>query len=112
MYPYTNQKIREFISYRKVFICLDIIFLIFTFLFHPGKRYCRAAAVKGATMANKLGFFLAGGVIGAAAALLYAPRTGAETRALVAEKANEAMGQAQTYAGQAQQRGAQVYNDL
>lgn len=26
------KKIREFISYRKVFICLDIIFLIFTFL--------------------------------------------------------------------------------
>ena len=26
------KKIREFISYRKVFICLDIIFLIFAFL--------------------------------------------------------------------------------
>lgn len=46
-------------------------------------------------MGNKLGIFLAGGVAGAAVALLCAPRTGQEARTLVAEKVNEAWGQAQ-----------------
>lgn len=38
-------------------------------------------------MANKFGMFLIGGVVGAVAALLAAPRSGAETRAMVADKA-------------------------
>ena len=46
-------------------------------------------------MSNKLGIFLAGGVAGAAVALLCAPRTGQEARTLVAEKVNAAWGQAQ-----------------
>ena len=62
-------------------------------------------------MANKLGIFLAGGAVGAAIALLYAPRTGVETRALVAEKANEAWGQAQDFGAQAAVRGQEMYAD-
>lgn len=61
-------------------------------------------------MSNRLGMFLLGGVVGAAAALLYAPRTGVETRALVADKANEAWGAAQHYGAEAQMRGQQIYN--
>ncbi len=60
-------------------------------------------------MAKKLGIFLAGGVIGAAVALLYAPRPGAETRAIVAEKANEAWSQAQELGAQAVVRGQEAY---
>ena len=46
-------------------------------------------------MANKFGMFLIGGVVGAVAALLAAPRPGVETRAMVADKANEFVGNAQ-----------------
>ena len=45
-------------------------------------------------MANKFGMFLIGGVVGAVAALLAAPRPGVETRAMVADKANEFVGNA------------------
>ena len=41
---------------------------------------------------GKMGTFLVGGLIGAAAALLVAPRTGAETRVLVNDKINEVLG--------------------
>ncbi len=37
-------------------------------------------------MANKFGVFIIGGVVGAVAALLAAPRTGVETRAMVADR--------------------------
>lgn len=60
-------------------------------------------------MANKLGIFLAGGVIGAAVALLYAPRPGVETRAMVADRANEAWGQAQNLGGRMAARGQEAY---
>lgn len=59
----------------------------------------------------RLGSFLIGGIVGAAAALLYAPRTGEETRAYVADKANEAWGNAQNYGGSATERGQQIYGD-
>lgn len=65
--------------------------------------------IRRITMANKLGIFLAGGVIGAAVALLYAPRPGVETRAMVAERANEAWGQAQDLGGQVAVRGQEAY---
>jgi len=39
--------------------------------------------------ASKLGFFLAGAGIGAVLALLFAPRSGKETRGLIAQKAEE-----------------------
>jgi gas vesicle protein len=38
---------------------------------------------------SKLGYFLVGGGIGAIVALLFAPRTGRETRDLIAQKAAE-----------------------
>ncbi len=60
-------------------------------------------------MSNKLGFFLAGGAIGAVAALLCAPRTGEETRAIVAEKANAAWGDAQSIGANAGCSAQQAY---
>ena len=46
-------------------------------------------------MANKFGVFVFGGLVGAIAALLCAPRSGEETRAMVADKANSVWGEAQ-----------------
>lgn len=46
----------------------------------------------------KLGPFIVGGVIGAVAGLLYAPRAGAQTRALVSEKVNAVWGEASDFA--------------
>lgn len=63
-------------------------------------------------MSGKIGAFIAGGAIGAVVALLYAPRTGEESRALVADKANEAWGAAQQYGTEAQVRGQQFYSDV
>ena len=59
-------------------------------------------------MGKKIGAFLVGGLVGAAAALLYAPRSGQETRVLVSEKMNAAWGQAQEFGAQAQARGQEV----
>ncbi|MBQ9069579.1 MAG: YtxH domain-containing protein [Eggerthellaceae bacterium] len=67
-------------------------------------------------MAGRIGFFIIGGIVGAAAALLYAPRTGEETRAYMADKANEAWGNAQSagtdaqsFYEEAKSRGQEVY---
>lgn len=60
-------------------------------------------------MGNKLGVFLAGGLVGAAAALLCAPRSGRETRTLVADKVNEAWGEAQNLGTQAGSNVQQAY---
>ena len=60
-------------------------------------------------MGNKLGAFLAGGLVGAAAALLLAPRTGQEARALVADKVNVAWGGAQEFGSQASANVQQAY---
>lgn len=46
----------------------------------------------------KLGPFIVGGVVGAVAGLLYAPRAGAQTRALVSEKVNAVWGEASDFA--------------
>ena len=59
-------------------------------------------------MANKFGMFLIGGVVGAVAALLAAPRPGAETRAMVADKANDILGDAQQWGGQAAVPGSRL----
>ncbi|MDR0350836.1 MAG: YtxH domain-containing protein [Coriobacteriales bacterium] len=53
---------------------------------------------------GKFGSFLLGGAIGAGIALLFAPRTGEETRALVAEKADEYWGKGQSLYGQGKTR--------
>lgn len=63
-------------------------------------------------MSNKLGIFLAGGVAGAAVALLCAPRTGQEARTLVAEKVNAAWGQAQTIGADAGTNAQHAYQNV
>ncbi|HXH84175.1 MAG TPA: YtxH domain-containing protein [Candidatus Tectomicrobia bacterium] len=51
-----------------------------------------------------LGWFLLGGVVGAAAALLLAPRTGRETRELLAVQGGDVARRAQAMATEAQSR--------
>ena len=46
---------------------------------------------------GRLGAFLLGGVVGAGVALFFAPRTGEETRALIADKADEYWGKGQVW---------------
>ena len=53
---------------------------------------------------GRFGMFVGGALVGAVASLLYAPRTGAETRAMVCDKVNTAW-------GNAQQMGYQVAED-
>lgn len=60
-------------------------------------------------MSNKLGAFVIGGLVGAAVALLYAPRTGVETRAMVSERMGSAWGGAQEFGAQAQVNAQQAY---
>jgi gas vesicle protein len=52
--------------------------------------------------AGYLGWFLLGAVIGAAAAFLTAPRTGPETRELLAARGSDVAKRAQDLAGEAQ----------
>ena len=54
--------------------------------------------------AGYLGWFFLGGIIGAAAALLLAPKTGRETRELLSEHSGEWARKAQTLATEAQGR--------
>ena len=54
--------------------------------------------------AGYLGWFFLGGVIGAAAALLLAPKAGRETRELIAERGGEVARKAQEIANEAQGR--------
>ena len=49
---------------------------------------------------GKVGSFILGGLVGATVALIFAPRSGEETRALVAEKADEYWGKGQTWYNQ------------
>ena len=60
-------------------------------------------------MANKFGVFLIGGAVGAIAALLAAPRSGRETRAMVADKANAVLDDAQGWSAQASDRAQNFY---
>ena len=72
---------------------------------------------------SKVTPFLLGGIIGAAAAILYAPRAGEQTRALVAEKANALWGEAKDFGAgtsvsasdaykAAQERGASMFQEF
>lgn len=63
-------------------------------------------------MGKKFGAFLAGGLAGAALALLYAPRSGRETRSLVTEKVGAAWGEAQDFGLQAAEGAQQVYQEV
>ena len=51
-----------------------------------------------------LGWFLLGGVLGAAAALLLAPRSGRETRDFLVERSGDVARRAQGFAGEVQGR--------
>jgi len=54
--------------------------------------------------AGYLGWFLLGGVVGAAAALLLAPKAGRETREIIAERGGDVARKAQELANEAQGR--------
>jgi gas vesicle protein len=54
--------------------------------------------------AGYLGWFFLGGILGAAAAFLIAPRTGRETRDILLERSNEVAKRAQAIANDAQGR--------
>lgn len=60
-------------------------------------------------MSNKLGAFVVGGLVGAAVALLYAPRAGVETRAMVSDRMGAAWGGAQDFGARAQVNAQQAY---
>ena len=60
----------------------------------------------------KIGPFVAGGLVGAVAALLYAPRTGAQTRALISEKVNAVWGEASDFAESAGVNPASVFQGV
>lgn len=59
-------------------------------------------------MGKKFSFLVLGGVVGAVAGLLCAPKKGEETRAEIAGKLNEAWGQAQSFGGEAGARVQEV----
>lgn len=55
--------------------------------------------------------FLIGGVVGAAAALLFAPQSGEETREMIRERGIELEGRAGEYAGTARRRAEELAVD-
>lgn len=67
--------------------------------------------LKEVVMGKGVGAFIVGGLIGAAVALLYAPRPGEETRAMVSDKLNDSWGQAQDFGVQASASVQQIYRD-
>ena len=60
--------------------------------------------------AGYLGWFFLGGVLGAAAALLITPKTGRETREILAERGNEVAKRAQAMATDAQGRAGEWFD--
>jgi gas vesicle protein len=60
--------------------------------------------------AGYLGWFFLGGMLGAAAALLMAPKTGRETREILAERSNEVAKRAQAMATDAQGRAGEWFD--
>ena len=60
--------------------------------------------------AGYLGWFFLGGMIGAVAALLVAPKTGRETREILAERGNEVAKRAQAMANDAQGRAGEWFD--
>jgi len=60
--------------------------------------------------AGYLGWFFLGGMLGAAAALLMAPKTGRETREILAERSNEVAKRAQAMASDAQGRAGEWFD--
>jgi gas vesicle protein len=60
--------------------------------------------------AGYLGWFLLGAVAGAAAALLLAPKTGRETREILAERGGDIVKRAQQRAGETQARAGDLFD--
>lgn len=60
--------------------------------------------------AGYLGWFFLGSMLGAAAALLMTPKTGRETRELLAERSNEVAKRAQAMANDAQGRAGEWFD--
>ncbi len=65
---------------------------------------------RGSDAAGYLGWFFLGTVAGAAAALLLAPRTGRETRELLAERGSELLKRAQEKAGETHVRAGDLFD--
>ena len=65
---------------------------------------------RGSDAAGYLGWFFLGSIAGAAAALLLAPKTGRETRELLAERGNELLKRAQEKAGETQGRAGDLFD--
>ncbi|PYO58078.1 MAG: hypothetical protein DMD83_05920 [Candidatus Rokuibacteriota bacterium] len=64
---------------------------------------------RGSDAAGYLGWFFLGSIAGAATALLLAPKTGRETRELLAERGNEFLKRAQEKAGETQGRAGELF---
>ena len=65
---------------------------------------------RGSDAAGYLGWFFLGALVGGAAALLLAPKTGRETRELLAEHGGEALRIAQEKAGDVQHRAGDLFD--
>ena len=65
---------------------------------------------RGSDAAGYLGWFFLGSIAGAATALLLAPKTGRETRELLAERGNEFLKRAQEKAGETQGRAGDLFD--
>lgn len=68
------------------------------------------AREQGGDAAGYLGWFFLGTIAGAAAALLLAPKTGRETRELLAERGGEILKRAQSAAGDAGVRAGDLFD--
>jgi len=68
------------------------------------------AAERGNDAAGYLGWFFLGTIAGAAAAVLLTPKSGRETRELLAEHSGDLFKRAQDVAGQAQDRAGDLFD--
>jgi gas vesicle protein len=68
----------------------------------------REIIVKRGSFGSMLSGFLIGGMIGAAVALLAAPQSGVETRAMIGDRANELRGRAVDVASDTRDRATKV----
>jgi gas vesicle protein len=67
------------------------------------------AEERGGDAAGYLGWFFLGAIAGAAAALLLTPKTGKETRELLAEQGGELLKKAEAAAGEAKVRASELF---
>jgi gas vesicle protein len=65
---------------------------------------------RGSDAAGYLGWFFLGAIAGAAAAVLLTPKSGRETRELLAEHGSDLFKRAQEAAGQAQDRAGDLFD--